>query len=619
MTNSEICRRRKLKSRIGCAFRKRAVVGSIVLLTMFMISAILRADVAHAADTNNDLEFRVDFSSVREMYEGSYLPVKITAASYGENYSGWVDLTVCSVAESYLLYSEHMDITAGQSHTALFAFPVHIGPNMRILLQFRSDSGEILYSRFYSFSVSLRGATRSELVLGLVGQAPLSAASRFEIPDQNRESLLCDVQPYLVDPQSVTADIRSLLCYDILYLSDDYLDVYSPEVIRNLINWASNGGILVVGGVVDRNRQQRLEQLLLDTVKQRDFTNYSKIAGKYFLIGDGIVYTFDYDYFSGYVFFNNQVRSMLQSALYNLPVRISERVLDMKEVSDYQEEIFEQLPAWRFGFPSFRRYIWILLIYIFLALPAGYLLLRRIRKHYYLQGTVVLLAVAFAVLIYVMGAKSRMSLPYSSLLSIEESYGDMKTVQHYLALQTLYDKKASFHLRGEDAFRLLTSGNPESEGTVNWDHKPDLSAYSMESYNSENDLNVVVGKRQSGLFRFLSNELTDLPDVQNETPDFTLELTDGVPKGADRSLFADDLKNFDENLQAFILRADPDAKCESSTVSMLASHLKAHQYRFDQGTYLIEVFSGEGEDTAIVTREREMIKSSYIRIRITEK
>ncbi len=340
-------------------------------------------------------------------------------------------------------------------------------------------------------------------------------------------------------------------------------------MIRNLINWASNGGILVVGGVVDRNRQQRLEQLLLDTVKQRDFTNYSKIAGKYFLIGDGIVYTFDYDYFSGYVFFNNQVRSMLQSALYNLPVRISERVLDMKEVSDYQEEI--------------------------------------------------LLAVAFAVLIYVMGAKSRMSLPYSSLLSIEESYGDLKTVQHYLALQTLYDKKASFHLRGEDAFRLLTSGNPESEGTVNWDHKPDLSAYSMESYNSENDLNVVVGKRQSGLFRFLSNELTDLPDVQNETPDFTLELTDGVPKGADRSLFADDLKNFDENLQAFILRADPDAKCESSTVSMLASHLKAHQYRFDQGTYLIEVFSGEGEDTAIVTREREMIKSSYIRIRITEK
>ena len=599
--------------------RTKRVFAVVVFLLALSIPGLFRANVSEAADEDSGPEFRVEFSAVREMYEGSYLPVKITADSYEKDYSGWVELTACSVAESYLLYSEHMNLTAGQSHTALFACPVHIGPNMRILLQFRSDSGEILFSRFYPFSVSLRGATRNELVLGLVGQAPLSAASRFEIPDLNREGLLCDVQPYLVDPQSITSDIRSLLCYDILYLSDDYLDVYSPEVIRNLLHWAANGGILVVGGIVDRNRQDRLEQMMLGTAKQRDFTNYTKIAGRYFLIGDGIVYTYDYDYFSGYVFFNNQVRSMLQSALYNLPVRISDRVLDMKEVSDYQEEIFEQLPAWRFGFPSFRRYVWIILIYIFLALPAGYLLLRRLRKHYYLQGTVILLAVAFAVVIYIMGAKSRMSLPYSSLLSIEENYGDLKTTQRYLALQTLYDKKASFHLRPIDDFRLLTSGNPDSEDVFNWDHKPDLSAYSMERYMSEDDLNVIVGKKQSGLFRFISNEVTELPVDDGGETDFILELSDGVPEGSDTSLFAEDKVELADKLMSLILRTNEETEVAEETVRMLAAYLQAHQYRFEQGEYRIEVYTEEGEDAAIVTQDVEMIKSFYVRFRITEK
>ena len=620
MTNSAICRQRNRKDRPGCrsAWMKGFIAFSMCVMTLAFL-AFFRPAVSYAAPDGTDLEFNVELSQIREMYEGSYLPVKITVTGYENDHSGWVDLSVCSVAGSYLLYSEHIEITAGQKHTALFAFPVHFGPNMRILLQFRNDAGETVYSRFYPFSVSLRGSNRSELILGLVGQAPLSSASRFEITDQNRDTLLCDVQSYLADPASITSDIRSILCYDILYLSDDYLDVYSQEVIENLLNWAAHGGILVVGGVTDRNRAQRLEQLLLGQVKQRDFTNYTKIAGKYFLIGDGIVYTFDYDYFSGYVYFNNQVRSMLQSAMYNLPAQISDRVLDMKEVSDYQEEIFEQLPSWRFGISSFRHYIWILLIYIFLALPVGYLLLRSIKKHYYLQGTVILLAVAFAVLIYVLGAKSRMSLPHSSLLSIEEANGELQTSQRYLALQTLYNKKATFSLRATDEFRLLPSGEPESGVTSTWDHKADLAAYSMESYISGDEDNVVVGKRQSGLFRLMSNAVTDLPFGTEGAPVFVLELENGVPEGSDRSLFADDQKEFVPELENEILRVAPEAEVESSTIAMLASYLQAHQYRFDQGSYTIEVYIGEGEDSAIVTREAEMIKSSYVRFRIIEK
>lgn len=620
MTNSAICRQRNRKDRPGCrsTCMKGVIAFSMCVMTL-AFWAFFRPAVSYAAPDGTDLEFNVELSQIREMYEGSYLPVKITVTGYENDHSGWVDLSVCSVAGSYLLYSEHIEITAGQKHTALFAFPVHFGPNMRILLQFRNDAGETVYSRFYPFSVSLRGSNRSELILGLVGQAPLSSASRFEITDQNRDTLLCDVQSYLADPASITSDIRSILCYDILYLSDDYLDVYSQEVIENLLNWAAHGGILVVGGVTDRNRAQRLEQLLLGQVKQRDFTNYTKIAGKYFLIGDGIVYTFDYDYFSGYVYFNNQVRSMLQSAMYNLPAQISDRVLDMKEVSDYQEEIFEQLPSWRFGISSFRHYIWILLIYIFLALPVGYLLLRSIKKHYYLQGTVILLAVAFAVLIYVLGAKSRMSLPHSSLLSIEEANGELQTSQRYLALQTLYNKKASFSLRAADDFRLLPSGEPEAGVTSTWDRKADLSAYSMESYISGDEDNVIVGKRQSGLFRLMSNAVTDLPFGTDDAPVFVLELEDGVPEGSDRSLFADDQKEFVTELENEILRVAPEAEVESSTIAMLASYLQAHQYRFDQGSYTIEVYIGEGEDSAIVTKEAEMIKSSYVRFKIIEK
>jgi len=557
-------------------------------------------------------------SQVREMYEGSYLPLHITAKSGEKDYSGQLELTVCSASGNYLLYSRKFDITAGREHTALFAFPVHIETNMRLLLQYRTDENEILFTRYYPYSASLRGATRKELILGLVGQAPLNSGSRFEISEMDRDGLLCDVQSYLVDPESVTTDINSILCYDILYLSDDYLDTYSPGVIHNLINWAANGGILIVGGVVDKNREQRLEQLMIANVKQRNFTNFTTIAGQYYLLGDGIIYTYDYDYFSGYVYFNVQVHSMLRSALYNLPALLSERVLDMCEVDAFQEEIFEQLPSWRFGLPSFRRYMVIIMIYIFIALPSGYLLLRRIRKHYYLQGTILLFAFAFAVLIYVMGANSRMNVPHSSLLSIEESFGETEVAQRYLALQTLYNKKASFYLRPEDAFRLVPTEGTLFETDAYLDHVPDLSAYSMESYLSDNENHVRVGKTQSGLFRFMSNETPQTPPEERGEPLLVLNLEDGIPDGESRSLFSRDMTEFSDKLMDYIDKHTQNHAIDESTLNMLSSYLKAHAYRFEQGDYSIEVYKKADEDAAIVMREAEMIRSSTLRFKITE-
>ncbi len=620
MTNSEICPWRMCRDTSGRGRLSRN--GRVVIwasLVFLILCVWFRPTVLHAADAD-DLDFKVELPQVREMYEGSYLPLTITAKSSEKDYSGWLDVTVCQDAGSYLLYSQEIDITAGLTHTALFAFPVHIGSNMRILLQFRSKSGEVLFSRFYPFSSSLRGATRKELVLGLVGQALISSESRFEISAYERDTLLTDVQAYFVDPKTIGSDISSILCYDILYLSDDYLDVYTPEVIQNLINWTAQGGILVVGGVVDKNRELRLGQLMIDSVKKRDFTRFSTISGNYYLLGDGVIYTYDYDYFSGYVYFPNQIRSMLRSVLYNLPDPIADRTLDMKDLSDYQEEIFEELPSWRFGIPSFRRYMLIILIYIFLALPAAYLLLRRIRKHYYLQGTILLLAAAFAVLIYILGAKSRMSLPHSSLLSVEESYGSLKVTQKYLTLQTLYNKKASVYLPTEDAFRLISSGAPETSDTYSvWDHKPDQSAYSMEYSVSGEEAHVLIGKRQSGLFRFMSNMTTNLIEGKSGEPLFVLEMSDGVPQGADSSIFDG---GTDEILPIYVnwlARNYPNLDISDNAVLMLESYLRAHAYRFSEGNFAIEVYKEEGEDAAIVTREAEMIKSSFVRFKIIEK
>ncbi|MBR6366258.1 MAG: hypothetical protein IKS10_09230 [Lachnospiraceae bacterium] len=620
MTNSATCRRWMRKERSGSDHRR--LNGGVVIwmsLVALLLCVWFRPTVVHATDAD-DLDFRVELSQVREMYEGSYLPLTITASSSKNDYSGWLDLTVCQDTGSYLLYSQEIDITAGRTHTALFAFPVHIGSNMRILLQFRSKSGEYLFSRFYTFSASLRGATRKELVLGLVGQALISSESRFEITAYERETFLTDVQSYLVDPRSIGTDITSILCYDILYLSDDYLDVYSPEVIRNLINWTAQGGILVIGGVVDKNREERLRQLMIESVKQRDFERFMMISGNYYLLGDGVIYTYDYDYFSGYVYFPNQIRSMLRSVFYNMPDPVAERTLDMKDLSDYQEEIFEELPSWRFGIPSFKRYMLIILIYIFLALPAAYLLLRRIRKHYYLQGTILLLAVAFAVLIYILGAKSRMSLPHSSLLSIEESYGDLQVTQRYLTLQTLYDKKASIYLRTEDQFRLQSSATPEaSDSYAVWDHKPDPSAYSMEYSVAGDEVNVLIGKRQSGLFRFMSNAVTDSIETKDDAPLFVLKMQDGIPEDATESIYGNDTDELQAVYRNWLIRNYPDLDITDNSVEMLASYLKSHAYRFSEGDFTIEVYKVEGEEAAIVTRDTEMIKSSYVRFKITER
>ena len=344
------------------------------------------------------------------------------------------------------------------------------------------------------------------------------------------------------------------------------------------------------------------------------------ISGNYYLLGDGVIYTYDYDYFSGYVYFPNQIRSMLRSVLYNMPDAVSDRTLDMKDLSDYQEELFEELPSWQFGIPSFKRYMLIILIYIFLALPAAYLLLRRIRKHYYLQGTILLLAAAFAILIYILGAKSRMSLPHSSLLSIEESYGDLQITQRYLTLQTLYDKKASIYLRSEDSFRLQSSSTPEaSDSYVVWDHKPDLSSYSMEYSVAGDETHVLIGKRQSGLFRFMSNEVTDQGEEKGGDPLFVLTMHDGIPEDATESIYGNDSDELQTVYQNWLKQKYPNMDITDNTVGMLASYLKAHAYRFSEGDFTIEVYKEEGEEAAVVTRDTEMIKSSYVRFKITER
>ena len=52
---------------------------------------------------------------------------------------------------------------------------------------------------------------------------------------------------------------------------------------------------------------------------------------------------------------------------------------------------------------------------------------------------------------------------------------------------------------------------------------------------------------------------------------------------------------------------------------MLQSYLKAHAYRFSEGNFAIEVYKAEGEEGAIVTRDVEMIKSSFVRFKIIER
>ena len=156
----------------------------------------------------------------------------------------------------------------------------------------------------------------------------------------------------------------------------------------------------------------------------------------------------------------------------------------------------------------------------------------------------------------------------------------------YLTLQTLYDKKASIYLRPEDAFRLQLSGAPETADTYSvWDHKPDQSAYSMEYSVSGDEAHVRIGKRQSGLFRFMSNTTTDLIEGKSKEPLFVFEMNNGIPEGADASIFENGTEELQPIYQNWLIRNYQLKKRTLSVMDVLLSDNGKARRMLPDGSY----------------------------------
>lgn len=107
--------------------------------------------------------------------------------------------------------------------------------------------------------------------------------------------------------------------------------------------------------------------------------------------------------------------------------------------------------------PSIGPYIFILLGYLLLTGPPLYLLLKKFDKLNYVWGIIPLLSIAFTLIIFVLGTKTRKTEPYVGYYNIEEKNGNETTETVYFGITSPHNEAYNLLFKKENQVVSLNS------------------------------------------------------------------------------------------------------------------------------------------------------------------
>lgn len=453
---------------------KRILAG--LCLIGILSCCLLEADFveADASMKNTDaFSIEVQYGYDSMVQENCSLPIHLIFTNVTRNFSGTVYVAAPVEGSDYALFSGALSLQQGEDQTIEFCVP--LSKNAALLrVRITDQSGALVFEHDISIDSSALGTYITVAAVGT--DAGISYLDGRAFPTLEGYRL----RTVWMNTEDFSDNYHELDMVDVLVMEEKALDQFSPPQILALGKWLRQGGCLLLSGVSDADA-------LLAKYESAGFPEPETDDFMTVFPEEEPVHFWRLQYLSGSVsgidadlFDREHIDSRVCDNILNVVLRATGADVRQEEAlhstigyNRYgwcRDALFE-LNSYASSRPVFGIYLIVLLFYIFVALPGLFLFLKRRDKMHYLRELLLVVALFFSAVIFVLGAKTRLTAPSLNYVRVLDYAGDAVNDDIYISVQIPYRQEISLSFVDGYLPIALAFENVHEEGnTAIYDH-----------------------------------------------------------------------------------------------------------------------------------------------------
>ncbi|MDO4264970.1 MAG: hypothetical protein Q4C63_00680 [Eubacteriales bacterium] len=427
---------------------------------------------------------------------GRFLPVTMEIVNHTEaDISGRLELFIPE-ADCTLNYSFAADVSAGE--TAELRETISVTQNARTAsMRLYDESGNLLAEK--QADISIQGST-GEILIGILSNTP-QELSYFRGLNINVETYTLRTRTVTLNPADFPATAEGFSQLDVILISNYTMSRLSPEMVRVIYDWTEGGGTLLIGTGSMRNPLGGIADYLEDVEVSPAETKDVDMGLKYstdtpdgarltlsvsevsapegiqamqseelavlttFSAGSGVIGICAFDLCDIREFCiretdypGDMLRALLGSArLLQLSSPVGEgggNYAALRELTDVLE--YDRLP-------DMSVYLVIAVLYVLLAGPGAYLLLRQKGLGSYYSLAVLLLSAAAAGAIWFAGLGKRFEAPSVEYAVIQERSGGKLSETEIISFSSPFREDVRLSVSGDYVVQPVMPDTPPAE------------------------------------------------------------------------------------------------------------------------------------------------------------
>lgn len=457
---------------------------------------------------------------------GRYMPMEISVYSQ-EEFEGIISVHVPLADGGTQVISQPVSIAADSSRVIQTWIPL-FSKNNEFLFVLKDSSGDEVRRKYETVEVIEGDYT--ELFVGVMSTKRVIKKLFNEI---NLGEYSDITYPYIltrsvsVDSSQLWGDTRYILdCLDIMFIMDDSVSSLTTTQTEALLSWVADGKTLIVefgehigGKFLELYREAYAKRQEEDELRPGLWAlcqDYGE--GR---IGFVAAYSEEMN-FTFYAGSNPEMTGLILCKACPLDMINSIINYDMYYTNYDDSYAVQYMLNTAVGktVPNITEYITLITVYIILAGPVLYIILRRIKKTNYTLLCVLCLSAAFSFIIYKMGEDTRftdMYLQYASIVDITEGAAEENT---YFCVNTPYSDTYYMRINPQYAVDPITQSEGERHSEDDY----------IELLHAAEDIKLTV--RKTVPFSREYFKATRIPEtVEDWNIDISVTYYDGILSG----------------------------------------------------------------------------------------
>ncbi|MFQ9509821.1 MAG: hypothetical protein ACLRZ7_02580 [Lachnospiraceae bacterium] len=538
---------------------------AIVVLFAILILAVPFNVDALQNKQEASIPIDVTYGINNQIKGGSLIPITISISSSYEGFTGTVSiLAPARVTENYL-YTKEVNVTANGYETT-FYLPL-IYQTSTFLIQLMDVNNNICGTQTLNLNFSLD----QKVYIGVITDGFDQYEQWTDLPFSDSDVFQMTYSAFHIDPASLPDETAGLDLYDIIIIDNYNTSHLSQDQIQLLLTWMKEGHYLILCTGKDTASLGGFTQVLPEitlgesVARNYDFPvtsddiiqDYTSITCNYMPIHSltsNVLFSYENDAIIQELPYGNgqlQLSSISLGDLtpifldnYSYSIEFWQSVIKESYIYEIASNIYggkftdsavttnianqEQLDH----IPQLRNYVIILIIYVGVAIPILYQLLKRKDKLHYIRLSIGVMAVSFSIIIILLGSKTRFSEPFSNYIAIDQLQDTKISTTIFAGMQAPYNKDFSFEINKDyfltplfysNIWDSTMSGKITNEYTVSITEQKNsiqldfqnLVAFSPRFFELEKEMENVENRKIDGTINYFDDNLSGV--ITNKT------------------------------------------------------------------------------------------------------